>query len=235
MNSLSRTVEQAFQEAVLWYGSGPLTEASSRHKELSGSSALDLVLRMHGRASSPEVLDRLWIAVIDSYRRGPREFWGAVVLRTVAPTLLRTAAHIRHERDLGDDTNHHLIAAVLEAAAAEELVSPARWTPHRLATRAVTRTRRWLAAERRSRGLYLADLPEPAANLELEPSQLSALRDWIQLLGLGEEAAVLIYRNRVLGEPLTSIAAELGLSEGAVRMRRFRIEERIRQQQQLAA
>jgi hypothetical protein len=198
---------------------------------LTGLSALDVVRLAMDRSSTPEVRDRLWIAVIDSYRRGPRGFWGAVVLRMAAPTLLRKATQLRYERELGEDTDHHLIAGVLEAAVTEQLGSPARWTPNRLATRAVTRTRRWLDAERRSRCLYLADLPEPAVELELELSELSALLGWIQPLGLGEEAAVLIYRNRVLGERLTSIAAELGLSEAALRMRRFRIEERIRHQQ----
>ncbi len=230
MNSLPQAIEQAFEEATRSYGSRPLMEASNRHPELTGLSALDVIRRAKDERSTPEVRDRLWIAVIDSYRRGPRGFWGAVVLRMVAPTLLRKAAHLRYEMELLEDTIHHLIVSVLDAAATEQLAGPARWTPNRLATRAVTSTRRWLGAERRSRCLYLADLPEPATELELEPSALSSLLAWIQPLGLGEEAALLIYRNRVLGECLTSIAAELGLSEGAVRMRRLRIEEVIRRQ-----
>jgi DNA-directed RNA polymerase specialized sigma24 family protein len=228
MNSISDSVNQAFEDATSSYGSHPLTDAANRHSVLSGLSAPDLVHQATEAPAPPAVLDGLWTAVIDSYRLGPRPFWGAVVLKMVAPTLLHKIARVRYERHLGEDVGQQLISGVLQAAATERLPDPARWTPNRLATRSVTRTRRWLTAEARSRCLYLGDLPEPASEPESETDDLASLLAALRRAGLTDATAVLLYRNRVLGEPLAGIADQLGVSEEALEMRRFRAEERIR-------
>ncbi len=230
MNSLSDSISRAFEEATSSDQLCRLTDAAERHSVLSGLSASDLVDRATDAATHVAVRDRLWIAVIDSYRLGPRPFWGAVVLKMGAPTLVHKVAKLRYDRDLGDDVDQQLISGVLHAAATEKLPDPARWTPNRLATRAVTRTKRWLATEVRSRCLYLGDIPEPAAEPDRDPDELASILELLQPVGLSEAAGVLLYRNRVLGEDLHSIAADLGISAEALQMRRFRAEERIRRQ-----
>jgi hypothetical protein len=234
MNSISDSVNQAIEEATSSYGSRPLTDAANRHVVLSGLSAPDLVHQATDVPAPPAILDGLWLAVIDSYRFGPRNFWGAVVLKMVAPTLLHKVRTLRYERDLSEDVDQHLLSGVLHAAATAKLPDPARWTPHRLATRAVTQTRRWLAAEARSRCLSLDDLHEratgPSAVPHSDSGDLASLLALSRPAGVSDATAVLLYRNRVLGEPLASIANQLGMTGDELRMRRVRAEARLRRQ-----
>ena len=233
MSSLSDDINQGFEDALLAYGPGILEEAASRHPFLCGMSARDLVSVALDKRARRDVKNQLWIAVIDSYRHGPRGFWGPVILQMVSPTLLRKATRLLAEAELAEldeDTCHQLIAALLNAAAREKVPTPARWIPNRLATRAVTKVGRWMAAETRARCAYLQEVPEPAAEPDPDPiefaSMLARLKGW----GVGEATAILLYRNRVLGEPLPRLAQELGTTEEALQMRRLRAEERIRRQ-----
>ena len=232
MNSLSDSINHAFQEATSSHGPCPLTDAANRHSVLSGLSAPDLVHQTTDAPAAPAVLDQLWPAVIDSYRVGPSPFWGAVVLKMVLPTLLDKVADLRYEPKLADDVDQQLISGVLHAAATGRLPDPARWTPNRLATRAVTRTGRWLEAETRARCLYLLELPErpaePAPARDSDHDDLATLQALLRPAGLEDATVMLLYRNRVLGEALAGIAEELCLNDALLRMRRLRALERIR-------
>lgn len=230
MNSLSDSINRAFEEATSSHGPWPLTDAARRHPVLRGLATPDLVAQAWDEAAPPAFRNSLWMAVIDSYRLGPRPFWGAVVLKMVAPTLLGRVAKLRYDQELGEDVGQQLISGVLHAAASGQLPDPARWTPNRLATRAVTQTKRWLVAETRSRCLYLGDLSEPAAEPQSEPDDVASLLAVLRTAGLTDATAVLLYRSRVLGEPLAGIAEQLGTTVETLEMRRFRAEERIRRQ-----
>ena len=230
MNTLSDDVNQGFEGALAAYGSAPLKRSALDHLALDGLSARALVDAAIDVRTAPLLRDQLWTAVIWSYRQGPRGFWGPVVLQAAVPTLLRKAAKLRYDPELGEDVNHQLIAAVLEAAVGESLPRPARWTPNRLATRAVTRTRRWIVSEARSRCVPLHELPERSSTPAPDPDEFASLMDRLRGWGIGDEMSVLLYRHRVLGEPLTRIAKQLGTTEKALQMRRFRAEERIRRQ-----
>ena len=88
MNSLSDEVSQAFEDA-LSDGTAPLERAAERHPVFSGMSACELIDAAVSEETAPLRRDQLWVAVIESYRQGPRSFWGPVLLQAIAPTLLR--------------------------------------------------------------------------------------------------------------------------------------------------
>jgi DNA-directed RNA polymerase specialized sigma24 family protein len=230
MSSISDEIDQAFEEALLAHGRAPLDRLAEGHPVLAGMSASAVIDVAVNDRVAPFVRDQVWVAVIDGYRQGPTAFWGPLVLKAIVPTLLPKAARLPQEPEFEADINHQLIAGVLHAAATGKLPSPARWTPNRLATRAVTRTRRWMAKEARARDVYLDELPEAEAGPDPDPdeffSMLVLLRGW----GLDEEGSILLLRNRVFGEPLAEIAEQLGMAEAVLRMRRVRAEERIRRQ-----
>ena len=235
MRSLSDDIRKGFEEAVSSNHSGILEDAASRHPFLGGMSARDLVSVGLDRRARRDAKNQLWIAVIDSYRHGPRGFWGPVILQMVAPTLLRKASWLltKSEVDaveLDEDICHQLIATLLNAAAREKVPTPARWIPNRLATRAVTKAGRWMAAETRARCAYLQEVPEPEAEPDVDPFDFASMLARLGGLGVGEANAFLLYRHLVLGEPLERLADELGTTEAALRMRRLRAEKRIRRQ-----
>ena len=233
MSSLSEDINTGFEDVLLAQGSGDLEEAATRHPYLADMSARDLVSVALDMRARREVKNQLWSAVIDSYRHGPRGFWGPVILQMLSPTLVRKASRLLAMAELAkldEDIRHQLIAALLNAAARETVPTPARWIPNRLATRAVTQARRWMAAELRARRFYVSDLPEPAADPDPEPIDFASMLAWLEGLGVVEANAILLYRHRVLGEPLERLADELGTTEAALRLRRLRAEIRIRRQ-----
>ena len=229
MSSISDEIDQAFEEALSAHGRAPLDRLAQGHPVLAGMSTSDLIDVAVNDRVAPYIRDQVWLAVIDGYRHGPSAFWGPVVLKAVVPTLLPKAARLAQQPELEADINHQLIAGVLHAAATGILPRPARWTPNRLATRAVTRTRRWMAKEARARDVYLDELPESEAGPDPESDEFASMLDLLRRWGLDEKGSLLVLRNRVLGEPLIEIAEQLGVTEEALQMRRCRAEERIRQ------
>ena len=229
MGSFSDEVDQAFEEALSTHGPRQLDQLAEGHPVLAGMSAADLIDVAVNDRVAPYIRDQVWLAVIDGYRHGPSAFWGPLVLKAIVPTLLPKAARLAQEPELEADINHQLIAGVLHAAATGKLPRPARWTPNRLATRAVTRTRRWMAKEARARDVYLDELPESEAGPDPESDEFASMLALLRAWGLDLEASILILRNRVFGEPLAEIAEQLGITEEALQMRRCRAEERIRQ------
>ena len=212
MSSISDEIDQAFEEAQLAHGRAPLDRLAEDHPVLAGMSAADLIDVAVNDRVAPFVRDQVWVAVIDGYRQGPTAFWGPLVLKAIVPTLLPKAARLPQEPEFEADINHQLIAGVLHAAATGKLPSPARWTPNRLATRAVTRTRRWMAKEARARGVYLDELPEAEAGPDPDPDEFASMLVLLRGWGLDEEGSILLLRNRVLGEPLAEIAEQLGMT-----------------------
>ncbi|HUY74422.1 MAG TPA: hypothetical protein VMW11_07910 [Candidatus Dormibacteraeota bacterium] len=230
MSSFSDEIDQAFEEALSTHGPRQLDQLAEGHPVLAGMSAADLIDVAVNDRVAPFVRDQVWVAVIDGYRQGPTAFWGPLVLKAIVPTLLPKAARLPQEPEFEADINHQLIAGVLHAAATGKLPSPARWTPNRLATRAVTRTRRWMAKEARARDVYLDELPEAEAGPDPEPDEFASMLVLLRGWGLDEAGSILLLRNRVFGEPLAEIAEQLGMAEAVLRMRRVRAEERIRRQ-----
>ena len=233
MSLFSEDVRKGFEDAIRSNHQGILEEAADRHPFLKGMSARDLVLIGRNGRAKQDVKNKLWSAVIGAYRHGPRGFWGPVILQMLSPTLVRKASRLLAKAELAkldEDIRHQLIAALLNAVARETVPTPARWIPNRLATRAVTQARRWMAAELRARRFYVSDLPEPAADPDPEPIDFASMLAWLEGLGVVEANAILLYRHRVLGEPLERLADELGTTEAALRLRRLRAETRIRRQ-----
>jgi DNA-directed RNA polymerase specialized sigma24 family protein len=131
------------------------------------------------------------------------------------------------------DIAQQLIAELL-AAAGDTPAEPARWTPHRLMSRATTAVYRWLANEVRGLGGFP---PEPSAQDAATEAraELAALLWEIEVSRVPSKALVLLYRQEMLGETLAELAHEAGISVEALKMRRQRAIESLRRRLSEAA
>ena len=124
MLRLSDQIHRAYQAAL---SSGSIDGAES------------LVVRLRDfNAPEPE-RDQLWSQLIDNYIAGPRQGWAAALLEVMGVDLLAALGALpaipptMTRVDIGQE----LVAEVL-AAALDGPTTPARWTRHRLITRATT-------------------------------------------------------------------------------------------------
>jgi hypothetical protein len=98
--------------------------------------------------------DELWTQLIDHYIAGPRQAWAAALLEVMRVDLLAALGAL--PAITCDDIAQQLATEVL-ATALEGPTNPARWTRHRLITRATTSVQQLLVDELRS----AADESEP--------------------------------------------------------------------------
>ena len=153
---------------------------------------------------SPET----WAGLLAAYRRGPRERWSGELLARLGPWL-GAALH-----DLWaappylswDDVVQALTMEVLGIAGRWQPTCEDQWIPRRLVERAARKVTRSLLREAANQGEELTEVLE--ANQSAEP-------DLVFDTPIGEATARdlrVIYRSRVLGEPVEAMADELGLS-----------------------
>jgi len=195
--------------------------------KLDGAPAL---LEMLGDFNArPELHDLAWTALLNGYKNGPREAWAIAVLEAMRVDLVVAIASMPALPPIigHDDIAQALIVETL-AAASDGPTYPARWTRHRLITRATTAVERSLADEvRRLSGQASPAAPQPESDGEAARSLREVLVD-VEAGRLPARAVTLLYRQEVLGESLREIAADLGVSADAIRKRRDRSVDEIR-------
>ena len=119
-----------------------------------------------------------------------------------------------------DDIAQQLVTEVL-AGALDGPTTSARWTRHRLITRATTSAQRLLVDELRSATDEAELLPQPDGSSQVS-MQLRELMVDIEAGRVPRKAVAILFRQEVLGESLAELGAEAGISADAMRMQRNR-------------
>ena len=197
----------------------------------SGSlaTALDLPGRLRDLATPPEERDQIWNDVLQAYIAGPRHQWATIVLEAMCPDLAVTVATIpaMPPAITHDEVAQQLITELL-AAALDGPTEPARWSPNRLLSNATKKTYRWLAREIRSLRQSHGELDRRAT--DAAGREIPGLLAELEARAIPSAGLVILYRQEVLGESLAEIAAETGLSENALYLRRYRAVARLRKE-----
>ena len=207
-------IHQAFRETV---------------RSGSFATAQDLPARLRDLAAPPEERDQMWNDVLQAYAAGPRHGWATIVLEAMCPDIAVTVASIPAipPAITREEVAQQLITELL-VAALDGPTQPARWSPNRLLSNATKLTYRWLASEIRSLSQGVGDLarcPIDGAGRDI-PTLLWEL----EARATPSAGMIILFRQEVLGESLAEIAAQCGLSENAVSLRRFRAVRRFRRE-----
>jgi AcrR family transcriptional regulator len=189
----------------------------------------DLPARLRDLAAPPEERDRLWSDALRAYIEGPRQPWATIVLEAMCPDLAVTVATIpaMPPAITHDEVAQQLITELLAAALAGP-TEPARWSPNRLLSNATKKTYRWLAREIRSLRQSHGELDRRAT--DAAGREIPGLLAELEARAIPSAGLVILYRQEVLGESLAEIAAETGLSENALYLRRYRAVARLRKE-----
>ena len=195
----------------------------------SGSlaTAQDLPARLRDLATPPEERDQIWNDVLQAYIAGPRHQWATIVLEAMCPDIAVTVAKIPAipPAITREEVAQQLITELL-IAALDGPTQPARWSPNRLLSNATKLTYRWLAREIRSLSQGAGDLDQ--SHIAAAGCEIPTLLWEFEARATPSAGLVILYRQEVLGESLAEIAADCGLSENAVTLRRFRAVRRLR-------
>ena len=187
-----------------------------------------LVDRFRNFDVSPEESDALWAELINRYLRGPRADWAVVVLEVMRVDLLEVLGSLKPlppavtREDIAQQLIVELLAAALDGPA-----DPARWTRHRLVTRATTAVQRMLSTELK-RASFLPVMPS-------DPDPIAHKLAWAELAAdvkagrVPANALLPVYRAEVCGESLSEIADDIGISADALRMRQARSLGKLRE------
>ena len=102
--------------------------------------------------------DRLIAQALIGYRRGPKNFWGPLLLELLAPKLTTLVSRMSTVEPFIDseDVGQQLLLELLAAAASMPLPTNSRRWERALRLRAKTRLTRWMAREERRQ---LSSLP----------------------------------------------------------------------------
>lgn len=165
-----------------------------------------------------------WSALLEAYRTGSRNRWSGVLIEGLGPWL--TAARRRlvavppyyDEEDIAQQ----LVLEVLRSAAKWRPRCEDCWIPRKLVEAAERRVRKSLAREKSAPTaelddqLHASEGAEPAVVLDTPIGRASA------------DDLRLIYRVRVLGEPVVALAKEAGVTPRQMRQRVWAARERAR-------
>ncbi len=214
MMQFTDQIQKAFADVVRW-GILPGVE--------------DLPNRLRDFTSAGSTLDEMWADLLGRYQAGPRQAWATVLLEAMRPDLAAAVAVVPAFPPVvtREDYAQQLMANLLEAAMAAP-VEPARWTPNRLISRAGLSTQRWLAREIRRFARHVGYVDQKAA--PFATWELPTLLLELKMKENPSAGLMVLYREEVLGDSLVEIAAECGLSETALRLRRLRAVRRIRRE-----
>jgi len=205
-------IHQAFRETIR---SGSL------------ATAQDLPARLRDLATPPEERDQIWNDVLQAYIAGPRHQWATIVLEAMCPDIAVAVAKIPAiPRAIAREEVAQQLITELLIAALDGPTQPARWSPNRLLSNATKLTYRWLAREIRSLSQGAGDLDR--SHIAAAGCEIPTLLWELEARATPSAGLVILYRQEVLGESLAEIAAECGLSENAVTLRRFRAVRRLR-------
>jgi hypothetical protein len=156
--SLSDLIREGFADAVRDGCSGHVPAcAEAREPALQGLSWSQVSSLMHRRTVPAAQQDELLAAAIRSYRRGPAQVWGPVLLSMLGPALVTMAARLRScSRAIdGEDLDQQVVLEALRACDEMPLPDGCRFVLRRVVLLANKRLTRW--AQRETRHLAQLD------------------------------------------------------------------------------
>jgi DNA-directed RNA polymerase specialized sigma24 family protein len=234
---MSALTRRSFEEVVDGDGPRTLAEAQELEPALAGLTLAELV----GLARAEVPLsrqDEVLGAVVRSYRRGPTEVWGAILLEMLAPALGGAANEVVAWQPVSDADDLYQQAA-LEAlsAAAQMPLWGDGWLKRRIVFRVRIGLLRWSAAQYPQASLDTPERPDDADDMDdaddADDADLISLISLFELLDtmgcvLSRQEFDLVYRTTVLKEELVELAREMGSTFDAVRKKRDRALLRLR-------
>jgi len=158
-----------------------------------------------------------WSGLLAAYRVGPKEQWSGLLLEGLGPWLTNARQALVAVTPFLDDEDvaQQLALEVLRIAARWQPLCEDSWIPRTLVEDAERRVRKALKRERSrsSRAVEIADEIEAPERAEL---------DLLFDTPIGKASASdlrLIYRVKVLGEPVAALASEAGITPRQMRQR----------------
>jgi len=158
-----------------------------------------------------------WSGLLAAYRVGPKEQWSGLLLEGLGPWLTNARQALVAVTPFLDDEDvaQQLALEVLRIAARWQPLCEDSWIPRKLVEDAERRVRKALKRERSrsSRAVEIADEIEAPERAEL---------DLLFDTPIGKASASdlrLIYRVKVLGEPVAALASEAGITPRQMRQR----------------
>ena len=158
-----------------------------------------------------------WSGLLAAYRGGPKEQWSGLLLEGLGPWLTNARQALVAVTPFLDDEDvaQQLALEVLRIAARWQPLCEDSWIPRKLVEDAERRVRKALKRERSrsSRAVEIADEIEAPERAEL---------DLLFDTPIGKASASdlrLIYRVKVLGEPVAALASEAGITPRQMRQR----------------
>jgi hypothetical protein len=174
--------------------------------------------------TGPEEPELSWTALLEAYRLGPKEKWSGLLIERLAPWLASARQRLFAVPPYLDDEDvaQQLVFVVLRVAARWQPHCEDRWVPRKLVEAAEGRVRAWLCRERTAPADELSEDLQPPGGAEPElvldtPIGMASVED-----------LRLIYRVKVLGEPIASLAQAAGITPRQMRHRVREARERAR-------
>jgi len=203
-------------------------EAGLAEPALAGLSLPELRRLVRDGELAFQDQDRIWAAILRSYRRGPRAAWAPMVLELLAPALVEITAGFNPNPPTvdADDLQQQVALEALRAAGSIPLQGGQFIKPW-LVGEVRRRISRWLEREARHGGGLTIDegdsMPAGDEDGTWEMREVLASHPRRQDLEL-------LYRLEVVGETLGEVAQDFGCTPNAVECRRRRARNRIRRQ-----
>jgi len=156
-----------------------------------------------------------WTALLTAYRVGPKEPWSEVLIERLGPWLTSARKRLIAVPPYIDDedVSQQLVFVVLRLAARWRPRCEDRWVPRKLVEAAERRVRVWLSRETAAQADELDE--ELPATERAEPELVLDTP-----IGLASVADLrLIYRVKVLGEPIAALALAASITPRQMRRR----------------
>src|SRR5260370_27562974 len=156
-----------------------------------------------------------WAALLAAYRLEPKERWSGHLIERLGPWLTKVRPRVIAVPPYleTDDIAQQLVVEVLRISGRWRPQCEDRWIPRRLVEAAERRVRMGLSRERSTQAV---ELPE-----SLETSNASET-DLVFDTPVGSASAEdlpVLYRVKVLGEPVAALAREAGITPRQMRRR----------------
>jgi hypothetical protein len=176
------------------------------------------------RSGKPTETDLSWSGLLAAYRAEPNEHWSGLLVERLGPWLTRARQRLIAVPPYLDDEDvaQQLVLEVLRVAARWHPRCEDCWVARKLVQAAERRVRMGLTRARSLQAIALDErLPAPAG---AEPESVFETP-----VGLASaEDLRVLYRARVLGEPVAALAREAGLTPRQMRRRVWAARKRAR-------
>jgi hypothetical protein len=174
--------------------------------------------------AGPDDPELSWTALLEAYGVGPKEKWSGLLIERLGPWLASARQRLFAVPPYLDDEDiaQQLVFVVLRVASRWQPRCEDRWVPRKLVEAAEGRVRAWLCRERSAQAdeleeeLQAPERAEPELVLDTPIGKASV------------EDLRLIYRVRVLGEPVAVLAQRAGITPRQMRHRVKEARERAR-------